>query len=177
MGLLLQKTNILRDIKEDVDCGRGFWPRSVFSSEEFCTKLGQQPFKELTDVVNPKNAEQGLWVMNAMIVDALSHATDSLDYLSFLRNQSVFNFCAIPAVMALATLELCYNNPNVLKQNVKIRKGQAVQVRLLCRLSRAPREPTTLPFSPTAHHEGDEPERRRSHVPRLRQEDPRQVDP
>lgn len=132
MGLLLQKTNILRDIKEDVDCGRGFWPRSVFSSEEYCTKLGQQPFKELTDVVNPKNAEQGLWVMNAMIVDALSHATDSLDYLSFLRNQSVFNFCAIPAVMALATLELCYNNPNVLKQNVKIRKGQAVQVRTRC---------------------------------------------
>lgn len=129
MGLLLQKTNIMRDIKEDVDDGRGFWPRSVFASDEFCTKPGMVPFKELTDVVEPKNAEQGLWVLNAMIVDALSHATDSLDYLSLLRNQSIFNFCSIPAVMALATLEHCYNNPLVLKQNCKIRKGQAVQVR------------------------------------------------
>ena len=35
----------------------------------------------------------------------------------------VFRFCAIPQVMAIATLEKCYNNPDVFTGVVKIRKG------------------------------------------------------
>lgn len=61
-----------------------------------------------------------------MILDALQHVPDCFEYMQRLRTQSVFNFCAIPQVMAIATLELCYNNTKVLKQNVKIRKGLAV---------------------------------------------------
>jgi farnesyl-diphosphate farnesyltransferase len=63
-----------------------------------------------------------------MTLDALRHATPALDYLSLLKCQSVFNFVAIPAVMALATLERCFMNPDVLKKNVKIRKGEAIKV-------------------------------------------------
>jgi farnesyl-diphosphate farnesyltransferase len=65
-----------------------------------------------------------------MTLDALRHATSALDYLSLLRNQSVFNFVAIPAVMAIATIERCFMNPDVLRRNVKIRKGEAVQASL-----------------------------------------------
>ena len=35
MGLLLQKTNILRDIKEDAEEGRGFWPRAIYGKHGF----------------------------------------------------------------------------------------------------------------------------------------------
>lgn len=38
----------------------------------------------------------------------------------------MFNFCAIPQVMAIATLAACYNNYQVFKGVVEIRKGQAV---------------------------------------------------
>ncbi|KAK4683512.1 farnesyl-diphosphate farnesyltransferase, partial [Tremellales sp. Uapishka_1] len=121
MGLLLQKTNILRDIKEDVDEGRGFWPRAIWG------KHGFNSMKELTD---PAREKEALFAASEMTLDALRHATDALDYLTLLKCQSVFNFVAIPAVMALATLERCFMNPKILKGNVKIRKGEALQLML-----------------------------------------------
>lgn len=119
MGLLLQKTNIYRDIKEDVDEGRGFWPRAIWG------KYGFNSMKELTDESRYRDAQ---WAANEIVLDALRHSCDALDYLTLLKNQSVFNFVAIPAVMAMATLERCFMNPFIFKQNVKIRKGEAVQI-------------------------------------------------
>lgn len=122
MGLLLQKTNILRDYREDVDEGRGFWPRAIWS------KYG---FNKMGDLRDESREQEALYALSEMTLDALRHATPALDYLSLLKNQSVFNFVAIPAVMAIATLERCFMNPDVLKRNVKIRKGEAVQVSLV----------------------------------------------
>ncbi|KAG8696594.1 bifunctional farnesyl-diphosphate farnesyltransferase/squalene synthase, partial [Ceratobasidium sp. 423] len=122
MGLLLQKTNILRDLREDVDQGRYFWPREfwgVHASEKGSPQKGSWfGFSKPEDLVravgpvgpvNPTGdntpADMAMFTLSAMTLDALRHATDALDYLALLKNQSVFNFCAIPAVMALATLE------------------------------------------------------------------------
>lgn len=63
-----------------------------------------------------------------MITNALQHIPDCLDYMILIKEPSVFKFCAIPQVMAIATLERCYNNYNVFKTEVKIRKGEAVQL-------------------------------------------------
>lgn len=119
MGLLLQKTNITRDFREDVDEGRGFWPRAIWS------KYG---FDAMGDLRDPMREKEALWALSEMTLDALRHAPAALDYLSLLKCQSVFNFVAIPAVMAIATLERCFMNPDVLKRNVKIRKGEAVML-------------------------------------------------
>ncbi|GAA5913959.1 hypothetical protein JCM6882_002580 [Rhodosporidiobolus microsporus] len=116
MGLMLQKTNILRDFREDTDEGRVFWPAEIWS------KYADKP----EDLHKKGNEDKAMWALSEMTVDALSHATDALDYLTLLSNQSVFNFCAIPQVMAMATLEVCFMNPAVMQRNVKIRKGQAV---------------------------------------------------
>jgi farnesyl-diphosphate farnesyltransferase len=121
MGLLLQKTNILRDIKEDVDGGRGFWPREIWA------KHGFNSMKEMTLAGREK---QALFAASEMTLDALRHATDALDYMTLIKCQSVFNFVAIPQVMAMATLERCFMNGAILKGNVKIRKGEAVGVGL-----------------------------------------------
>ena len=40
----------------------------------------------------------------------------------------MFNFCAIPQSMAIATLELCFRNPAVFQRNIKITKGEACQL-------------------------------------------------
>lgn len=63
-----------------------------------------------------------------MVLNVLEHIPDVLTYLSSLKNQSVFNFCAIPQVMAIATLALVFNNKDVYQRNVKIRKGEAVKL-------------------------------------------------
>jgi len=131
MGTLLQKTNITRDYREDVEDGRYFWPREIWGSEEY------GGFKEMKELYQPENAQRALWVQSAMVVDALRHAEDALDYLRLLKNQTVFNFCAIPATMAMATLELCFMNPAMFQRNIKIRKAEAA--RLIMR-STNPRE-------------------------------------
>jgi farnesyl-diphosphate farnesyltransferase len=126
MGLLLQKTNIIRDYREDCDEERYFWPKEIW---------GQYGFKEMKEMYAPEASQRAQWVQSAMVLDALRHATDSLDYLRFLKNQSVFNFCAIPAAMAIATLELCFMNPNMFQRNIKIRKAEAARVSTILPLS------------------------------------------
>lgn len=129
MGLFLQKTNIIRDYREDVEQHRFFWPREIWGAERFGKACGGRPgFKEMKEMYEPGNEKQAQWVQSALILDALRHATDSLDYLKLLKNQSVFNFCAIPQTMAVATLELCFMNPAMFQRNIKIRKAEAASV-------------------------------------------------
>lgn len=123
MGLLLQKTNIIRDYREDTEEQRFFWPREIW---------GKYGFKEMKEMWEEGNEDRASWAQSGMVLDALRHATDSLDYLRLLKNQSVFNFCAIPATMAMATLSLCYMNKEMFQRNIKIRKAEAAKV---CRIS------------------------------------------
>ncbi|NNL03273.1 MAG: squalene synthase [Eudoraea sp.] len=118
MGLFLQKTNIVRDYKEDLDENRIFWPEEVWT-------LYNPTFESFS--LNPEKPES-LSCLNHMVNDALSHATDCLDYLKLLRNERAFRFCAIPQVMAIATLAEVYNNHKVFTENVKIRKGLAAKL-------------------------------------------------
>ncbi|XP_072906434.1 squalene synthase isoform X3 [Hemitrygon akajei] len=120
MGLFLQKTNIIRDYLEDQQEGREFWPQEVWSKYA----------EKLSDFTKPPNVQAALQCLNELITNALQHVPDVIKYLSRLHNQSVFNFCAIPQVMAIATLAACYNNPQVFRGVVKIRKGQAVTLML-----------------------------------------------
>ena len=126
MGLLLQKTNILRDFREDCDEQRYFWPQEIWA---------RYGFKRPEDmyVLNSagKTDDRAMWVLSEMTLNALSHCIDALDYLILLKNQTVFNFCAIPASMAIATLELCFMNPAVFQRNIKIRRAEAVRVSFL----------------------------------------------
>lgn len=121
MGLLLQKTNIIRDFREDANESRFFWPREIWAAH------GLTSIREMCDD-DPIHAIKAQWALSGMVLDALRHAVDSLDYLRLLGSQSVFSFCAIPATMAMATLALCFANPAVFCRNVKIRKAQAARL-------------------------------------------------
>ena len=127
MGLFLQKTNIIRDYREDVEQRRYFWPKEIWTREEYRVD-GHPAFKEMEEMRTPENEKQGLWVLSGLVVDVLRHAPDCLDYLRLLKNQSVFNFCAIPQVMAIATLNLVFMNPQTFQTNIKIRKAEAAGV-------------------------------------------------
>lgn len=131
MGLLLQKTNIIRDYREDVEERRFFWPKEIWGSKLY----GFNEMREMYEAIDAdggrgtsEKGRKAMYAQSAMILDALRHATDALDYLKILKNQSVFNFCAIPATMAIATLELCHMNPEMFLRNIKIRKAEAAKV-------------------------------------------------
>jgi len=120
MGLLLQKTNISRDYYEDLHQGRVFWPRQIWG--KYAERLEQ--FHD-----QPHSAES-LACINEMVTNALVHVSNCILYLNMIRDPKVFRFCAIPQVMAMATLAKIYNNPNVYTEVVKIRKGIAAKMML-----------------------------------------------
>ncbi|EFX02204.1 squalene synthetase [Grosmannia clavigera kw1407] len=120
MGQFLQKTNIIRDIHEDFEDGRRFWPKDIWSKY----------VDRFDDLFDPAHLQQALYCQSEMVLNALKHAEDCLFYMAAIREQSVFNFVAIPQTMAIATLELVFQNPDVFKRNVKITKGTACRLML-----------------------------------------------
>lgn len=118
MGQFLQKTNIIRDVREDFDDGRRFWPREIWSKY----------VDRWEDMFEPANRTKALQCSSDMVLNALKHADECLFYMAGIRDQSVFNFVAIPQSMAIATLELVFNNPAIFERNVKITRGDACKL-------------------------------------------------
>jgi len=149
MGLFLQKTNIIRDYLEDFVDGRAFWPQSVWQKHAITGNLGEfarptahgagkvLPLRGTAQTVAAKGVGlQALRCLNELVADALELVPDSLDYLCKLRTPGVFRFCAIPQVMAIATLAECFDNPKLFTGVVKIRKG--LTARLICACADGP---------------------------------------
>lgn len=118
MGLFLQKTNIIRDYLEDLVDKRAFWPQTIWKKYSATGRL-----EYFADQSNPEAVRQALCCVNELVTDALDLAPDCLRYLAKLKCFEIFRFCAIPQVMAIATLGKVYANPNVFTGVVKIRKG------------------------------------------------------
>ncbi|KAI9843368.1 MAG: bifunctional farnesyl-diphosphate farnesyltransferase/squalene synthase [Thelocarpon superellum] len=118
MGQFLQKINIIRDVHEDWVDKRRFWPKAIWS--KYVDKFD--------DLFDPTKQEAALHCSSEMVLNALSHVDECLFYLAGVKEQSVFNFTAIPQTMAIATLCLVFRNPKLFQRNVKISKGQACQL-------------------------------------------------
>ncbi|XP_007042047.2 PREDICTED: squalene synthase isoform X1 [Theobroma cacao] len=121
MGLFLQKTNIIRDYLEDINeipKSRMFWPRQIWS--KYVSKLEDLKYEE--------NSVKAVQCLNDMVTNALIHVDDCLKYMSALRDPAIFRFCAIPQIMAIGTLALCYNNIEVFRGVVKMRRGLTAKV-------------------------------------------------
>lgn len=118
MGQLLQQVNITRDIREDYDDKRYFWPQEVWS--KYVDTLGE--------LFLPQNREKALQCSSEMVLMGISRVEDCLTYMSGIEEQSTFNFVAIPQAMAIATLELCFQNPELFDRNIKITRGSACQI-------------------------------------------------
>ncbi|CAK9012094.1 unnamed protein product [Durusdinium trenchii] len=144
MGLFLQKTNIIRDYLEDYVDGRAFWPQSVWKSYANSNDLGEfalptshgagklLPVKAGGEVLAKGVGVQALLCLNDLVADALELVPDSLEYLERVSTPAIYRFCAIPQVMAIATLAACFDNPLVFTGVVKIRKGLTARLIVAC---------------------------------------------
>ncbi|KAK3322035.1 farnesyl-diphosphate farnesyl transferase [Apodospora peruviana] len=155
MGQFLQKTNIIRDVHEDFLDKRRFWPKEIWS--KYVDKW--------EDMFVPENREKALCCSSDMVLNALKHADECIFYMAGIRDQSVFNFVAIPQSMAIATLEMVFRNPAIFDSHIKITKGDACQLmtestqnlRVVCQVFRRyvrriakkndPRDPNFLAIS------------------------------
>lgn len=118
MGQFLQKTNIIRDIHEDHLDKRRWWPKEIWSKY----------VDDWDDLFKPEYRTKALECSSEMVLNALKHADECLHYMAGIRDQSVFNFVAIPQSMAIATLELVFRNPAIFESHIKITKGDACQL-------------------------------------------------
>jgi farnesyl-diphosphate farnesyltransferase len=118
MGLFLQKTNIIRDYHEDLFSDRTFWPKEVWGKYA----------EDLSWFTEHPRDKKSLDCLNKLVINALQHLPDVVDYLRMLKDESVFRFAAIPQVMAIATLAAVFNNPKVFTGVVKVRKGLAARL-------------------------------------------------
>lgn len=144
MGLFLQKTNIIRDYLEDYVDGRAFWPQSVWRAYSNCDDLGEfsrptargggqdEPYlfsSKLVDSCLSKGASsRALACLDHLVADALELVPDVLDYLAKCKTPQIYAFCAIPQVMAIATLAEVFDNPRLFTGVVKIRKGTTARI-------------------------------------------------
>ncbi|KAK9826814.1 hypothetical protein WJX81_003825 [Elliptochloris bilobata] len=123
MGLFLQKINIIRDYLEDITeepAPRMFWPREVWG--RYTERL--DAFKQ------PAQRRVAVRCLNALVANALAHAPRCLEYMAQLREPNIFRFCAIPQVMAMGTLAMCFDNPCVFTGVVKMRRGETAKLML-----------------------------------------------
>lgn len=118
MGLFLQKTNIIRDFREDLDDNRTFYPKELWGKHISSLKL----------LADPANGEQGVYVITEMTINALEHVEHVLEYLDNVSEASLYRFCAIPQVMAIATLELVFGNKDMFQNHLKIRRGLSAKL-------------------------------------------------
>ncbi|CAF5083435.1 unnamed protein product [Rotaria magnacalcarata] len=112
---LIVKTNIIRDYLEDLQAGRTWWPKEIWCHYAV----------DLSEFVNNPHGERSLECLNHMVLDALNHVPDVINNLARVKHPKILESCAIPQVMAIATLAELYNNPLVFTSVVKIRKGLA----------------------------------------------------
>jgi farnesyl-diphosphate farnesyltransferase len=112
MGTFLQKTNIIRDIKEDIDESRAWWP----------TDKIKDYVDSHQELLREDKEEKSLECLNSLIINAMSHIPQCVEYLSLIDDDKHFRFCAIPQVVAIQTLATLFNNKNVFKRTEKLNK-------------------------------------------------------
>mmetsp|Transcript_3550 Transcript_3550/g.8336 ORF Transcript_3550/g.8336 Transcript_3550/m.8336 type:complete len:798 (+) Transcript_3550:65-2458(+) len=145
MGLFLQTVNIIRDYLEDYVDGRAFWPQTLWKKYATTGDLGefarptahgagvQLPMQGVAGKVAAKGVGiQALCCLDEMVGVALELVPDCLEYLNRVRNPLIYRFCAIPQLMAIATLAEVFDNPLVFTGVVKVRKGATVRLIQAC---------------------------------------------
>ncbi|KAJ3325062.1 bifunctional farnesyl-diphosphate farnesyltransferase/squalene synthase [Blyttiomyces sp. JEL0837] len=137
MGLFLQKVNITKDFLEDLREGRRFWPKDIWGrhvrraveANGGADEIAKVEEAGLEVLARGENLKFALACLNDMCVNALECVPHCLEYMSKLREPTVIHFCAIPQVMAIASISLFFNNPAIFtKTGTKIRRGLAVEL-------------------------------------------------
>ncbi|KAL5791039.1 hypothetical protein ACOSQ2_005927 [Xanthoceras sorbifolium] len=104
----------LEDINE-IPKPRIFRPREIYSKY----------VDNIKDLKCEENSIKAVQCLNEMVTDTLKHAGDCLNHLSTLNDDAALQFFGALAVKGMGTLVLCYNNIQVFKDKVRLRRFAA----------------------------------------------------
>ncbi|KAL5855946.1 hypothetical protein ACOSQ4_005748 [Xanthoceras sorbifolium] len=119
--IFYQKRDMIEDYLEDINeipKPRIFWPREIYSKY----------VDNIEDLKYEENSIKAVQCLNEMVTDALKHAGDCLNHLSTLNDDAALQFFGALAVKGMGTLVLCYNNIQVFKDKVRLRRGLAARL-------------------------------------------------
>jgi farnesyl-diphosphate farnesyltransferase len=125
LALVLQTTNILRDVRDDHAHGHIFYPRSLFD----CFDARRLVAPEMKEQVLTAGVRMVRWLMPAI--------RGAGDYILALPagERRIRSFCIIPYVMALKTILLCLGNEAILShQSVKMNRRGVMRTQYFSRL-------------------------------------------
>ena len=127
-GLGLQLTNIVKDVTADRPRGWCFLPRSL------CVRHGIEP-EELLDSERRENA---MAVIRDVVEIARGHLDNALEYTLLVpsRARDVRLFVLVPLVLALASLSLVHQSPEVLISGKPVKISRATVANALTRAHR-----------------------------------------
>jgi squalene/oxidosqualene cyclase-like protein len=130
-GRALQLTNILKDVRADLDAGRCWLPRSVLAD------CGIHSPEQLRD---PALVTRTRGVLRRMIAAAHRELTESIEYVDALpaSDAAIRRFCTAPLLMAVLTLRKLWTSQDVFgTQPVKISRRAVTTALLATRASAA----------------------------------------
>ncbi|MGA9523952.1 MAG: phytoene/squalene synthase family protein [Myxococcaceae bacterium] len=123
-GRALQLTNILRDIREDLDRGSCWLPRTVMSAHGLTAST----------LLLPENRERAVAVLDELLDEARKDSDAALEYALTLPKDipGMRLFCLYPLFFSAATLALLRGNANVFEPApVKLGRERIVQIMLM----------------------------------------------
>ena len=125
LALVLQTTNILRDVRDDHAHGHIFYPRSLFD----CFDARRLVSPDMKEHVLQAGVRMVRWLMPAI--------RGAGEYILALPagERRIRSFCIIPYVMALKTILLCLGNEALLShQSVKMNRRGVTRTQYFSRL-------------------------------------------
>jgi farnesyl-diphosphate farnesyltransferase len=120
--------DFIRDYREDVEEERYLWPKEIWSKEQYGFGSMQEMYEAVEADEAGEKAKKALYVQSEMVLEALRHASDSLDFLRLLKKPNVLHFASKLLCANFAKLEVCFMNKEVFRGDVKVRKAEAAKV-------------------------------------------------
>eukprot|EP01102_Stenamoeba_stenopodia_P022142 TRINITY_DN912_c0_g1_i1.p1 TRINITY_DN912_c0_g1~~TRINITY_DN912_c0_g1_i1.p1 ORF type:complete len:591 (+),score=148.95 TRINITY_DN912_c0_g1_i1:326-2098(+) len=120
LGLFLQKTNVIYESFNALNSPSG----RIMIPQEIWAKF----VDDVYDLKDPQFAREATGCLNELVIDAFNHLHSSLEYMFFIKDPAVFNFFAIPLVLAAATLADCFGKQESFLQGTPLRKGLAARI-------------------------------------------------
>ena len=119
-GLALQTVNIIRGVRKDYERGWVFIPQTYLAE----AGLTRETF------LDPHNLERAMQVIGRLANKADRHLESSLHYVtSFPRRYHRIRLASVwPFLLAVKTLAISRNNPNVLLSEAKITRAQVKEI-------------------------------------------------
>lgn len=121
-GRALQLTNVIKDIREDLDAGRCWLPGDV---------LARHGFRAPVDLCDPTRRAQAVAMLDELVGVAHREAIHAFEYALAIpaEQDGIRRFCLTPLFLAVLTLRELHGNPEVFDadRRVKIRRN-AVKV-------------------------------------------------